>query len=210
LEPPSPFFKWVGKVADTREDMVIFRLPWFRLSVRRRGRASCVPRREDGFTLIELLVALSVMAIIMAIAIPTVTTHTALQEIRGSAQQVVDVLRDARDSAINEGQPRYVLFIPGSPGSYEVRRYNGASWVSETQVVPLHDSVSFTNADVDFPELSNRPETGVQVPLNAAYFDTRGHYPFGYEPTYSLTLHGRMGKTEVLTLYSQTGQVIWE
>jgi prepilin-type N-terminal cleavage/methylation domain-containing protein len=188
---------------------VSFRIPAFRRGTWRRRPSLRALRHEAGFTLVELMVSLSVMAIIMAIAIPTVATHMALQEIRGSTQQVVDVLRDARDSAMNEGQPRYVLFEPGTPGGYEVWRYNGSAWVQEEEEL-LHDSVSFSNTDVDFPELSNRPETGAQVPLNAAYFDTRGHYPFGSAPTFTLTLHGRMDKTEVLTLYSQTGQVVWE
>jgi prepilin-type N-terminal cleavage/methylation domain-containing protein len=166
---------------------------------------------QAGFTLIELMVALAVMGILMAIAIPTVTTHMALQEIQGSAQEAVDVLRDARDSAMNEGQPRYVLFIPGDPGSYQVKRYDDDSggWIQETPIVPLHGTVSFTDADVTFPLLADRPETGASVPENAAYFDTRGRYPFGSAASYTLTLHGRLGKTEVLTLYSQTGQVTW-
>jgi type II secretion system protein H len=187
--------------------MVSFRVPACRVGASPGRRPS--GSREEGFTLVELMVALSVMSIIMAITIPSISNHMALQEIRGSAQQVVDVLRDARDSAVNEGQPRYVLFIPGEPGGYEVWRYDGENWVQEEEEL-LHDSVSFSNTDVDFPELSNRPETNAHVPLNAAYFDTRGHYPFESEPTYTLTLHGRMGKTEVLILYSQTGQVVWE
>jgi type II secretion system protein H len=173
-----------------------------------RGRPPWrIARSDGGFTLIELMVAVSVMAVLMAIAIPSVANHMALQEIRASAQQVTDVLREARDTAINEGQPRYVLFDPSTVG-YEVRRYDGSDWVLEEEE-PLHDSVSFTGEDVDFPALANRPEDGVSVPENAAYFDTRGHYPFGSAPSFTLTLHGRMGKTEVITLYSQTGQVSW-
>jgi prepilin-type N-terminal cleavage/methylation domain-containing protein len=171
--------------------------------VRNRGVAG-----QAGFTIIELMVALAVMATLMAIAIPTVSTHMALQEIQGSAQQVVDVLRDARDSAMNEGQPRYVLFDPGPPAGYEIWRYDGSAWVQEEEEL-LHDSVTFSDADVTFPALANRPETGASVPDNAAYFDTRGRYPFGSAASYTLTLHGRLGKTEVLTLYAQTGQVSW-
>jgi type II secretion system protein H len=163
---------------------------------------------QAGFTLIELMVALSVLGVLMAIAVPTMSSHMALQEIRGSAQQVVDVLRDARDSAMNEGQPRYVLFDPGSPAGYEIWRYDGSAWVQEEEET-LHASVTFSDADVTFPALADRPESGASVPENAAYFDTRGRYPFGSAASYSLTLHGRLGKTEVLTLYSQTGQVTW-
>jgi type II secretion system protein H len=179
--------------------MVSFGIPGSRLGLRRQG----------GFTLIELMVAMSVMAIIMAIAIPSVATYMAQQEIRGSAQQVVDVLREARDEAINEGEPRYVRFLPGDPGAYEVRRYDGDDWVLEEQET-LHDSVSFTGADVTFPVIPNEPETGEVVPQHAAYFDTRGHYPFGVQAEYSLTLHGGMDRTETITLHTQTGQVSWD
>jgi type II secretion system protein H len=185
--------------------MVSFRIPGIRLGA---PRGTLSGAREAGFTLIELMVSLSVMAILMAIAIPSVATYMAQQEIRGSAQQVVDVLRDARDSAINEGQPRYVEFLPGDPGAYEIWRYDGDEWVLEEEEV-LHESVSFTNEDVDFPPIANRPVTGEQVPLNAAYFDTRGHYPSGHPASYSLTLRGGMDRTETITLYTQTGQVSW-
>jgi type II secretion system protein H len=164
--------------------------------------------RQAGFTLVELMVAMGVMAVIMAIAVPTIATYTARQEIRGSAQQVVDVLREARDSAINEGEPRYVRFIAGNPGRYEVRWYDGDDWLIEEQEA-LHDSVTFGNADVTFPAVPNEPETGEQIPQYAAYFDTRGHYPFGMAATYSLTLHGGMNQTETITLHTQTGQVTW-
>jgi type II secretion system protein H len=179
--------------------MVGFVIPGFRLG----------SRGQEGFTLIELMVAMSVMAVIMAIAIPSIATYTSQQELRGSAQQVVDVLRETRDSAINEGEPRYVRFLPGDPGSYEVRWYDGNDWVVEEQE-PLHASVSFADDDVTFPLLPNRPETGKQVPANAAYFDTRGHYPFGVASSFSITLHGGMDGSETITLHSQTGQVSWD
>jgi type II secretion system protein H len=173
------------------------------------GHRIPAPSREGGFTLIELMVAVAVMGVLMAIAIPTVATHMAQQELAGSAQQVMDVLRDARDSAVNEGQPRYVLFEAGDPGAYEIWRYDGSAWVQE-EVEPLHESVSFTDADVTFPGLVNRPEAGAIVPENAAYFDTRGRYPFGSATSFTVTLHGGLGQTEVITLYSQTGQVSWD
>jgi type II secretion system protein H len=179
--------------------MVSFSIPGSRLG----------PRDQDGFTLIELMVALSVMAIIMAIAIPTIATYTAQQELRGSAQEVVDVLRQARDAAVNEGEPRYVRFFAGDPGRYEVRWYDGSNWVVEEQSI-LHDSVSFTNSDITFPVVPNEPETGAQVPQYAAYFDTRGRYPFGMAASYTLTLHGAMDQTETITLHTQTGQVTWD
>jgi hypothetical protein len=74
--------------------------------------------------------------------------------------------------------------------------------------VALRNAISFSDADVTFPALLNHPVTGANVPENAAYFDTRGRYPFGSAAsTYSITLRARGGSTITLTLYTATGQV---
>ena len=158
-------------------------------------------------SLIELMVVLAVMGILMAIAAPTISTHVALQELRGGGREVAEVLTDARDSAMNEGAPRYVQFIP--PRSYQVYRFTGGAWSPETNQVPLGDSVSFTTEGVTFPRLDNAPVTGATVPQRAAYFDTRGHYPFetGAPASYSITLTGAGDRQIVLELHRQTGKV---
>jgi type II secretion system protein H len=163
-----------------------------------------------GFSLVEMMTVLMVVGVLMAIAAPAIQNHIALQEIRGTAQEVVQTLRDARDEALNEGVPRYVLFDPAvSPRTYRVYRYTGGAWVTETQAEPFPSSVTFADADVAFPQLSNTPVAGATVPDNAAYFDTRGKYPFqaGAPSSYDLTLHGGLGKVVVLTLHRSTGQV---
>jgi prepilin-type N-terminal cleavage/methylation domain-containing protein len=163
-------------------------------------------RAQVGYTLIELMTVLGVVSVLIAIAAPTVASYIALQEVRGARQEVVQVLRDARDAALNEGVPRYVLFSP--PRSYQVFRYDDG-WVADGGVTSLGGSVSFATVDVTFPQVNNAPETGGTVPVDAAYFDTRGRYPFDpLEPTsYTITLQGGLGRTAVLTVWRNTGQV---
>jgi prepilin-type N-terminal cleavage/methylation domain-containing protein len=181
----------------------------YALSVMRRlaGRF----RSPAGFSLVELMTVLGVVGVIMAIAAPTVQNHIALQEVRGAARGVVDVLRDARDSALNEGVPRYVLFdSTATPQEYQVYKFSGGNWVPDGEVFELPGSVSFDTADVTFPPVADAPSgTGDAVPDDAAYFDTRGRYPF--DPTqpssYTITLHGGLGRTETLTVWRNTGQV---
>jgi prepilin-type N-terminal cleavage/methylation domain-containing protein len=179
---------------------------WMRLDIR---RASV----QDGMTLIELMVTLSIVGVLMAIAIPTVSNYVALQEIRGAAREVEDVLRDARDAAINEGRPHYVLFDPDPCCSYQVFEYTGspATWQAKEGQVDFPDSVTFSDADVGFPGVAASPSVE-EVPENAAYFDTRGRYPFGSasQTSYTVTLHGRLDKTETLTLYTSTRKVTGE
>ena len=174
-----------------------------------RGLARRV-RAAAGYSLIELMSVLAVVAVIIAIAAPTVQTHVALQQIRGAAREVVEVLRDARDSAMNEGVPRYVAFTP--PRTYQVWMYDDSAgqWVQEGRAVSLSESVSFETADVTFPSVADAPEgTGESVPEDSAYFDTRGRYPFdATQPSsYTITLHGGLGRTETLTLWRNTGLV---
>lgn len=158
-------------------------------------------------SLIELMVVLGVMGVMIGIAAPTIHTHVALQELRGGAREVVEVLRNARDAAMNEGVPRYVQFVP--PRSYRVHRFTGGQWVAATNLTPLGESVSFTGAGVTFPRLDDIPVSGAWVPVDAAYFDTRGRYPFeqGAPASHSITLVGGAGRQIVLELYRQTGTV---
>src|SRR5919106_1039894 len=166
--------------------------PRYALSVMRRLARK--GRGQAGFSLVELMTVLGVVGIIMAIAAPTVTSHIALQEVRGAARGVVDVLRDARDSAMNEGVPRYGLFDPTkTPREYQVYKYTTAGWTADGELFRLPGSVEFSDAEVTFPSVADAPAgTGLSVPLNAAYFDTRGRYPYeaGAGSSYSVTLRG--------------------
>jgi prepilin-type N-terminal cleavage/methylation domain-containing protein len=168
-------------------------------------------RGQAGFSLIELMTVLGVVGIIMAIAAPTISSHIALQQIRGAGQEVVDVLRDARDSAMNEGVPRYVLFDwSKTPREYRMYRFSGGTWIEDGGVFRLPSSVTFDAADVTFPAVADAPAgTGASVPQYAAYFDTRGRYPF--DPlagsSYTITLNGGLGRTVTLTVWRNTGQV---
>jgi prepilin-type N-terminal cleavage/methylation domain-containing protein len=166
---------------------------------------------HQGMTLIELMVSLFVVAILMAIAIPTASTYMARQELKANAREIVEVLRENREAAMNEALPRFVLFEPAG-NTYRICKFDRATstWpaTSTCPPQPLGNAVSFSDADVTFPALSNVPVNGASVPDNAAYFDTRGRYPFGSAAqTYSITLRSRLGNSITLTLYTQTGQV---
>lgn len=184
-------------------------MPTYASSVMGRFLRRCADQR--GMTLVEILVVTAVVGILFAIAMPAVSTHIALQELRGATREVVEVLRDARSAAVDEGVPRYVVFDPDAH-TYQQFRYVGPGWSAETQQERFPGSVSFDDADVTFSNvaLTNEPETGsVPVPDNAAYFDTRGAYPHhdSLPATYSFTLHGGLERSEILTLHTTTGQV---
>lgn len=164
---------------------------------------------ERGMTLPELMMSLGVMALLFAIAIPTIQFQIARQELRSAAREVVEVLRGTRDAAINEGVPRYVLFVAGDPASYRVYRFDGA-WEPDRNAVPFDPEISFSSGDITTPALADVPASGASVPENAVYFGTRGRYPHGCDgchTTQTITLRGRMGRSVTLSFFPQTGQV---
>jgi type II secretion system protein H len=160
---------------------------------------------QRGMTLVEILVVLAVVGVLFAIAAPSISNQVALQEMRNATAEIVDVLRDARSSAVDEGVPRYVLF--DSPRSYQPWRYDGTAWVAETAEQDLSATVEFD--PVNFKSYNDEPETGATVPSNAVYFDTRGGYPNtpGLAGSYSITLRGGVGRVETITVHTSTGQV---
>lgn len=165
--------------------------------------------REGGFTLVELMVALFIGGILFAIALPTVQNHVASQQLRGRAREVADVLRGARNLAVDEGVPRYVLFGPGDPGTYRLYRFDEASgaWLAERPAVEL-EGVAFETTDVTFPGLTaNGGDVPAAVPEDAVFFNTRGRYPSTESGSFIITLHGGLGKSKTLRVYARTGQV---
>jgi prepilin-type N-terminal cleavage/methylation domain-containing protein len=56
--------------------------------------------RRNGFSLIELIIAIGVMAVLMAIAMPTVSIWRQQAQTRRAAREVVSMLREARGTAI--------------------------------------------------------------------------------------------------------------
>src|ERR671919_2007341 len=118
-------------------------------------------RSPAGYSLVELMTVLGVVAILFAIAAPTISNHIALQNIRSAGQEVVTVLRESREAAINQGLPRIVRFNPAD-ATYQVFEYDpvAKTWMARSEVTPLPGGVTFADDDVDFPPLASTPEAG--------------------------------------------------
>jgi Tfp pilus assembly protein FimT len=70
-------------------------------------------RDERGVTIVEMFVVLSIMAFLVAISIPLVSTLIVDTKSRGAAEQVVEALRGARQSAIATTSTYRVSFANG-------------------------------------------------------------------------------------------------
>jgi type II secretion system protein H len=69
---------------------------------------------KRGFTLVEILVVIAIMGILMAIAIPAVTTWRENDRNKQVARDILAGLRQARSMAISQGEQIAVIFDPGT------------------------------------------------------------------------------------------------
>ncbi len=95
-----------------------------------------------GFTLIELMVTLALAAILMAVAVPSITTFMRNAELTSFTNSLLAALNAARGEAMKRG--RYCLVVPK----------DGSSWDSGWVVFVDMDR-SQTNTSGDFTVLSS-------------------------------------------------------
>ncbi|TWX69752.1 prepilin-type N-terminal cleavage/methylation domain-containing protein [Colwellia demingiae] len=62
------------------------------------------PKKELGFTLIELMITIAVAAIIMAVAVPSLSSFTAKIRVDNEISELQRLLLTTRNAAINSGQ----------------------------------------------------------------------------------------------------------
>ena len=84
-----------------------------RLAALEMGFDGVSPHRPSAFTLIEIMVVVGIMAIIMAIAIPSVYQQMHKDSMRQAVSDVLDACGRARERAILTGQPAEVRIRPG-------------------------------------------------------------------------------------------------
>lgn len=74
--------------------------------------------RIRGVTLIELLVSLAVMAIMLALAVPSFTAYRQRAVLRGATDQLASVWGDARFEALRRNQMIKVVFVKNNAGNF--------------------------------------------------------------------------------------------
>lgn len=82
-------------------------------------------RRQHGLTLIELLVVAAIVAVFMAVGLPSYTDFSARQRLAGATEQLALELQQARFDAVLAGQPMYVNVQGGPQWCYAVSAQPG-------------------------------------------------------------------------------------
>jgi len=69
-------------------------------------------RRAGGFTLLELIVTLAILAVVMAVVMPSIGRGTEAVRTRAEVAGFAAMLRHARERAIVSGKPQAVVIDP--------------------------------------------------------------------------------------------------
>ena len=81
---------------------------------------------SSGFTLIELMVTIAVLAIIMSIAAPSISTQLANQRVKSTTATLANALKEAKVESILLRQNVTVVYISNStPKTIELQKANG-------------------------------------------------------------------------------------
>jgi type IV fimbrial biogenesis protein FimT len=99
--------------------------------------------RQRGFTLIELVITIAVLAVLMAIALPSYNAWQRNAQVRSDARQVMGVLKQARMEAVSRNTVVSVTFA--NDGSWIVAEEGGAQ-ITQGSLGP---GSAFTSPDFD-------------------------------------------------------------
>jgi prepilin-type N-terminal cleavage/methylation domain-containing protein len=84
-------------------------------------------RSQQGFSLIELVIVVGIIAIVAAMAAPSLSDYLIREDTRSNAQKIAHILAEARERAIDTGLNHFVIFsnplqfrIPGVDGAPQI------------------------------------------------------------------------------------------
>ncbi|MCP9759146.1 prepilin-type N-terminal cleavage/methylation domain-containing protein [Aquitalea sp. S1-19] len=127
-----------------------------------------------GFTLIEMLVTLSVLAILLTLATPSLSAWFARARLAGATGSVTDTLRFARKQAITRQQPVWLQTRSGDDWSLIVSQNRGESCEQALACIRAADyrGVSLETqglpAQIRFSPLKGLPQNAAGVALGEA------------------------------------------
>ena len=104
--------------------------------------------QQTGFSLIELVVAMAIMAILIAMGLPSFSTYLANTKVRANAESVLSGLQTARTEALRQNTSVEFLFTSDIPNTSSVATNNvgGANWMVRS--TPPVDATSYIDGKV--------------------------------------------------------------
>lgn len=76
--------------------------------------------RQAGLTLIEMMIGLAICAVLMSLAVPSLSAHLQRHRLKAAAQGLELDLREARYESAQRGAPLSLVFSPGADWCYAI------------------------------------------------------------------------------------------
>lgn len=99
---------------------------------------------KAGFTMVEMIVVLSVITILVAALVPTLSRSLPGIRLSGSSRNLVGDLRAMQEKAITEQNQHLIRFFPAAaPPNYQlIRIYNSTEEIQRTVQLSNDESIS--------------------------------------------------------------------
>ena len=151
-------------------------------------------RCRRGFTLIELLVVIAMVAILAALATPSLRAFAANQALAGVTSDLMAASMTARSTAINRNQR--VMIEP----------MTGTDWTSGWRVYIDKDASDDFNASTDEQIIESQPAPDTVAANTATVTNCAPKDKFGYNPDGFLRSGGSLGNGGVPLKSTVTGR----
>jgi prepilin-type N-terminal cleavage/methylation domain-containing protein len=120
--------------------------------IQRRQSEPQLGSSAHAFTLIEIVVALTIIAIVLTIAIPTLKGLDQDEKLRAPITQLAEMVQDARDHAMREGRAYQIVFeregIHASPSMFPFeKRDEFLKFLEEMRTPPRPEEIERLKAE---------------------------------------------------------------
>jgi type IV fimbrial biogenesis protein FimT len=110
---------------------------------------------EDGFTMVEMAVVVAIACIMLAIALPIITTTLKTMHVTSAASSLSGAIQAARYQAISTGCPVQFTTVPAS-NSYQLatEAISGTPPACASTYTNVGNPVPFASSDVTVPSVT--------------------------------------------------------
>jgi type IV fimbrial biogenesis protein FimT len=117
-------------------------------------------QRTKGFTLMELIITLAVLAVLLAIATPSLERLSSAYKLRGATREVATDLQFARLLAVKENKNIQVAF---NPTFYQVVRVSDGSVAKARNLGTDYPDITLTSISITFDSRGDSSANTVTV-----------------------------------------------
>jgi len=107
---------------------------------------------QGGFTLVEMLVILGIMAILLALAIPTYRSFQRESDLNNATEEIINTLRVAQNKTLaSEGASQYGVYFDQTTAPHQITLFKGGDYAGRD---PLLDEIHKLSESIKIYDIS--------------------------------------------------------